>query len=543
MNLNSLPPGSTANTTIVRTKISIDGTELSGEVLLIQFSVQKIFNRVSSAKISFRDGNVAERDFPLSNEEMFKPGSSIQIRAGYEGEMDSLFEGIITGHRIEVRPNGISYLHIEAKDKAIKLVGARKSNYYIDKKDSDVMEEILDGAGLDNEIAATNGTNKQLVQYNSTDWDFLVIRSEANGMFVFTDDGTVTIQKPDMDQTVLSVTYGDNILDFEAEMDVRRQYHSVTASTWDYKEQELKTSDPGNMSFTETGNVDSANLASVLDINRTLMQAGKLDSIQLQDWANSMDLRGKMAKVTGRVRITGNAEIKPGKIIKLGGVGDRFSGNVLVTGIKHYYSGNWFTDVQFGWADDLFYKKEDVMDKPAAGLLPGVNGLEIGIVEDVDDPEGQYRIKVKLPSVMGLGEGIWARVVMPDAGNNRGMYFRPEVKDEVIVGFLNDDPNNPVVLGSLYSSDNRQPPLLKTDSNIETGIVTGENSKLVFNDSKKSLSISVMADDGAKKFVLNDSGNIAITDGLGNKITMGTSGITIESAGIITIKGAMVKIN
>ncbi len=542
MSLNSLPPGSAADSTVVTTKISIDGTELSGEVLLVQFSVQKVFNRISGAKISFRDGNVSDRDFPLSNERMFKPGAAIRIRAGFDGETDTLFEGIITGHRIQVKPSGVSFLHIEAKDKAIKLVGARKSKYFENKKDSDVMEEILDAASLDNEIGATNAINKQLVQYNSTDWDFLVIRSEASGMFVFTDDGKVTIKKPVLEQPVFSVTYGDNILDFEAEMDARRQYQSVTASTWDYTEQELKTSDSGNAFFTENGNVDSANLASVLNINPTLIQSGKLESIQLQDWANSIDLRTKMGKITGRVRVAGNAKIKPGKTIKLEGVGDRFNGNVLVTGVKHYYTGNWFTDVQFGWGEDLFYKKEDVMDKPAAGLLPGVNGLEIGIVEDTDDPDGQYRIKVKLPSVMGGGEGIWARVVMPDAGNNRGVYFRPEVKDEVIVGFLNDDPNSPVVLGSLYCSAN-EPPLVKTDSNIETGIVTGEESKLVFNDSKKSVTISVKADDGEKKFILNDSGNISITDGLGNKITMGASGITIQSDKTITIKGMAVKIN
>lgn len=542
MSLNSLPPGSVADTTVVTTKISIDGTELSGEVLLVQFSVQKVFNRISGAKISFRDGNVSERDFPLSNEKMFKPGSAIQIRAGYDGEAETLFLGIITGHRIQVKPNGVSYLHIEAKDKAIKLVGARKSKYFVNKKDSDVMEEILDAAALDNEIGATNAVNKQLVQYNSTDWDFLVIRSEANGMFVFTDDGKVMIKKPVLEQPVFSVTYGNNILDFEAEMDARRQYESVTASTWDYAEQELKTSDSGKAFFVENGNVDSANLASVLNINSALIQAGKLDSIQLQDWANSMDLRAKMGKVTGRVRIAGNAKIKPGKIIKLEGVGDRFNGNVLVTGIKHFYTGNWFTDVQFGWGEDHFYKKEDVMDKPAAGLLPGVNGLEIGIVEETDDPDGQYRVKIRLPSIMTGGKGIWARVVMPDAGNNRGVYFRPEVKDEVIVGFLNDDPNSPVVLGSLYSSAN-EPPLVKTDSNVETGIVTGKQSKLIFNDSKKSVTISVKSDDGEKNFILNDSGNIAITDGLGNKITMGASGITIQSDKTITIKGMAVKIN
>ncbi|MEO6683649.1 MAG: type VI secretion system tip protein VgrG [Ginsengibacter sp.] len=544
MSLSNLPPGSESDTSVVTTKVIVNGTELSGEVLLIQFSVQKFFNKISGARLLFQDGNVAEREFSLSNEDNLKPGSAIEIKSGYEGQTETIFEGIIIGHKIQIKPDGNSYLHIEAKDEAIKLTSARKSAYFIEKKDSEVMEEILDAAGLKNSIDRTNEQNEQLVQYNATDWDFLAIRAEANGMFVFTDNGEVTIAKPDTQQKpILSLTYGDNILDFEAELDARRQHHSVTAATWDYRNQEMNISDQGSSSFSETGNLTSDNLASVLGSEPKLVHTGKLESSQLQDWANAQDLQARMAKVTGRVRVLGNATIKPGTMIELKGVGDRFNGNVFVTGVVHLFTGNLFTDIHFGWGEDPFYKKEDVMDKAASGLLPGVNGLEIGIVEDTDDPEGQYRIKIKLPSILGGNEGVWARVAMPEAGSKRGIFFRPEVDDEVVLGFLNDDPNYPVVLGSLYSSDSRKPPLEKTDSSKETGIVTGEKSKLVFNDSKKSITISAGGDGGEKTIILNDSGSILIKDDLGNKMMMGAAGITIESSGTITIKGALVKIN
>ena len=45
---------------------------------------------------------------------------------------------------------------------------------------------------------------------------------------------------------------------------------------------------------------------------------------------------------------------------------------------------------------------------------------------------------------------IWARMIFEDAGNNRGKIFWPEKDDEVIIGFLNSDPRNPIVLGSLF---------------------------------------------------------------------------------------------
>jgi len=55
--------------------------------------------------------------------------------------------------------------------------------------------------------------------------------------------------------------------------------------------------------------------------------------------------------------------------------------------------------------------------------------------------------------------------------------------------------------------------------------------------------ISVNASDGEKTLVLNDSGTITLKDGLGNKLVMDASGITIEASANIVIKGTLVQIN
>lgn len=183
------------------------------------------------------------------------------------------------------------------------------------------------------------------------------------------------------------------------------------------------------------------------------------------------------------------------------------------------------------------------MDKPAAGLLPGISGLQIGVVTDTDDPESQFRIKVIIPTITSGNEGIWARVATLDAGDNRGTYFRPKEQDEVILGFLNDDPQNPIVLGCLHSNDSKKSPLPETQGKEEYGMVSGAGSKLIFNDTDKAITISVAANDGEKTLILNDSGAITLKDGLGNQLVMDTSGITIQASANVTIKGTLVQIN
>jgi Rhs element Vgr protein len=546
MSLSSLPPGSEDATDVVSQIILVNGEPLNNEIGISHIVVNKSFNKVASAKLVFLDGSVSDRNFPLSNENTLKPGNDITIQLGYHGEVETVFSGIIVRHALKARQQASSVLVIEAKDKAVKLTGARKSAYFINKTDSDVFAELA--GELQTDIEETTLVHKQLVQFDSTDWDFICTRAEANGMLVLTDDGMRVIKKPSTDGApVINATYGANILEFEAEMDARRQAQQIMSHSWDYTRQQLEQSDSGTASFSENGNLSSEDLAAVMGKQVSLGHPGHLTQDQLQDWSNACALRNQLSKVVGRVRIEGKASIKPGVMITLDGVGDRFNGNVFVTGVLHTFDGNWLTDVQFGWKDDWFYNKENVMDKPASGLLPGINGLQIGTVLDTDDTEegGQYRVKVHVPTITSGNEGFWARVATLDAGPDRGVYFRPQPNDEVVLGFLGDDPREPVILGYLHSKSSNQSPLPEQDGQQQFGFVTKEGLRLIFDDSNKKMSLIVAADSGEKSIVINDSsGAMEMKDENQNSIKMSAQGITIQSAsGIVTIKGAQVMIN
>jgi Rhs element Vgr protein len=233
-------------------------------------------------------------------------------------------------------------------------------------------------------------------------------------------------------------------------------------------------------------------------------------------------------------------------MITLVGVGDRFNGNVFVTGVLHHYEGWWHTDIQFGWREEWFYKKEDVIDKPAGGLLPGINGLQIGIVKDVNDTDngGQYRVKVHVPTISTSNVGIWARVATLDAGDQRGVYFRPQQGDEVVLGFLDNDPREAIILGYLHSKSNKQSPLPEIANTLQYGFVTQQKLKLIFDDTNKRMTLRVPSGSGEKTIILNSAaGGLEISDENSNSIKMDASGISIQAGGNVIIKGKKVSIN
>jgi Rhs element Vgr protein len=543
--LDSLPPGTSPATDIVSQKILINGTALSNEVLLSRVIVNKTFNKISDAKIVFLDGSASDADFPLSDNDNYKPGNQVEIQLGYHGQVDTVFKGIIVKHGIKVRQNGSSLLIIEAKDMAITLTANRNSAYYINQKDSDVISTLA--GSLATNIDDTDVTHPQLIQFDSTNWDFILTRAEANGMFVLTDDGTLIIKKPSTSgSSALTVTYGQDIFEFEAEMDARRQIAGVSSISWDYTQQQTEQSSQGSATFADNGNISIADLGKVLNAQVLLNHPGHLTQAQLQDWSDAYELKNYLSKNVGRVRVQGNASLKPGSLITLKGVGDRFNGNVFVSGIMHVFDGEWLTDVQFGWSEDWFYKKEDVMNKPTAGLLPGVNGLLIGTVLDTNDTDaGQYRVKVQVPTITSGNDGMWARVATLDAGDNRGSYFRPQASDEVVLGFLNDDPREPIILGYLHSSSSKQSPLPVDTGAEQYGFVTKSGVKLIFDDTNKRMTLSVTTAMGQKSVVINDdSGALTMSDENQNSIKMDSSGITIQAGiGNVIIKGLQVMIN
>src|SRR5205085_4368631 len=133
-----------------------------------------------------------------SDADDFSPGSLLEIKCGYHDDTVGIFKGIIIKHGIRKRPDSPSMLIIECRDQAIKMTATRKSVSFTDSSDSEVMTKIIGDSGVQSEVSATTGTLPEITQYDCTDWDFIAIRAQLNGMVLLVDAGKVTVKQPDM---------------------------------------------------------------------------------------------------------------------------------------------------------------------------------------------------------------------------------------------------------------------------------------------------------------------------------------------------------
>lgn len=520
--------------------IKIEGNTLPATFEVTELSSNKELNRIPSATLTLEDGDVSMQNFITSESEEITPGKKIEIKLGYNGKEETVFKGMIVSLGIFLSGDGTSKLKVEARDESFKMTLNRKNKLFPDKKDSDIVKEIIgDYSGLSADVAASTVTHAEMLQYHATDWDFLLTRMESNGLLVNVDDGKISIGKEKFSgKSALTLTYGNDIFEMDTTVDARYQLKGVTTQTWDYskqKEIEVKSSEP---SLNTQGDLQAKAQCKVHGQDNAISKiTGKAADRELKAWADAQLQRSRMSLIKGSVKCQGTTQIATTKLLELKGLGKHFNGVAFVTGVQHRFENNdWKTVIQFGSDPVYFYESSPVSDTPkTATPLPLINGLHIGIVTKLSgDPDKEDRIQVHLPLIHAANEGVWSRVACLDAGKERGSFFRPELKDEVIVGFLDNDPRHMIVLGMLNSSAKPAPVTPKDDKNHIKGFYTRSKMEISFDDEKKIMTLSTPA--GNSIVMDEDQKSITCLDQNKNKFCMNKDGIQIESCKDLSIK-------
>ncbi|HET7833891.1 MAG TPA: type VI secretion system tip protein VgrG [Gallionella sp.] len=501
---------------------------------LLSVSISLVANRIASARLAYLDGSAASSDFPLSNSDLFKPGQTVDILAGSGDNPELLFKGIVVRHSIRMRDSSAPQLVVECRHVAMKLDATRKNANYFDQSDSEIIESLLDGAGISGDVETTTLKHKQMVQFHTSDWDFLLARAHANGKLVWPDADRLVVKAPRADgSSRCTLQFGAILIEFDAEIDARTQYQAVRGISWDPAQQAVQEVAGNTPSFTNPGNLTADDLATVAAANGLELRHTTLAQAEAQAWADGTWLRHRANMVSGRGKCEGIGNVKPGDIVTLAGLGGRFNGNAFVSAVRQEFDlvQGWKTHLQFGGIAEALPAN---ISGPAAGdLLARVAGLQIGVVVSNEDPDGEHRVRIRLPMVNQEDDGIWARVASLDAGNDRGFFFRPEIGDEVIAGFLDEDPRHAVILGMLHSSA-KAAPLQGSDDNHEKLFKSRAGMRVYFNDDKKILQIDTPA--GNSITLSEDDKSIVLADQNSNKITMNADGISVESAKALKLK-------
>ncbi len=197
-------------------------------------------------------------------------------------------------------------------------------------------------------------------------------------------------------------------------------------------------------------------------------------------------------------------------------------------------------------------------DLDAMARTGRIFGVVVGIVTNNEDPDDQGRVKIKYPWLSAGEESPWARIATPLGGKERGLFFLPEVEDEVLVIFEQGDITRPYILGGLWGGTDL-PPAADGNGRDKKILKTKSGHIIRLDDTGGAEKIEIIGKD-AKDTIVIDAANNTITlksdkdlvfEAPNGKVSITAKEVEVvstgaskyEASGEMTVKGSQVNIN
>ena len=531
-----------------------------------------------------------------------------------------LMEGEITAVECELDATG-TFTEVRGLDLAHRLLRGRRVAAYPNMTVPDVVRTVAERAGLKvGTVDAVSGfgadPQSQLSQDNVSDWTFLNRLAELVGAQLLVAGGALHFRLPEpptgapeptakATQDPLVLEANRNLLALRAGITATAQVAEVTARGWDVAaKKEVTAAATPKAAGTEVTGVDPAKLGSTFNSPPYVVATPALTSdaaVRAVAEAVAGELGGAFAEIEGVAK--GNGRLRAGAAVTLANVGEPFQGKYVLTTTRHLFS----EEAGYTTAFTVSGRSDHSLLGLTGGAQSGeqrAHGLLPAIVNDIQDPQGLGRVRLTLPWLDGKYTTGWARVVHSGAGKGGGQLILPEVGDEVLAGFTDDNLDSAYVLGGLHNGQDPLPKLgaepvdtsgevvvralvSRTGHRLElaetaTGpdgvlLSTGDDGCLLRLDAKGRLvevissgQVRITAKEGltvdagtgplelaGRQVRVRSAGDVAI-EGNGTVSLKGTAGATVEGAavkvagtgstevtagGSVTVRGGIVRIN
>ena len=517
--------------------LKVAGRSAAPQVLGAVAEVEVVARRGCPARFTMRLEFASEGDLLVSVDgivgKTLVPGTQIEIMRKTRRTQTSVLIGIVDTVGIDLdldRTKRPQTIVVEGHDRAHLLTRQEKTRVFTDMSATEVAEHVASDHGLKSDTDASHRL-ALIVQSGETDWDLLVRLAGRIGFDVYVTGDTLHFQAAGK-RGGSRMTWRRGLVRFMPLVTPSRQSAHVTVRAWDrvHKEEIIGEGSTG----------DSNSVGHSIQVSD-----GRLGTTQeANDLAQAMadEIERSATSGMGSLR-PGRPNVMPGVLATIGGLGSGFDGEYYVGATSHRFTSEGYTtsfDVGVPMATRSSLNHQDM----PAGIQPGT---AIGIVTDTQDPDGLARVRVKFPWLEDGSTSSWARVATPMAGRDRGMFFIPEVDDEVLVAFELGDIGAPYVVGSLWNHVDVPPEAGSGGENDVRLIRSRSGHELRFDDTPGSEFVEITTTTGQRIRLDDGNDRIEILSGSGDRTILVDAGsgdielradrsITIESAGDLALK-------
>ncbi|WP_158586334.1 phage baseplate assembly protein V [Serratia inhibens] len=480
--------------------------KIAGKICRIgitRLRVQQQINEIPSAQLELQiptDSNDADETQTLNAVGSFTTGASVVI----ELDNATLFSGYLTQKKMSLRGKLWS-VRLEARHALQTLTFFPRSRVFRQQDDGAILNTLFRQAEVTMARTAAKQLSRQheqLVQFRVSDWHFMRSRLLSTNCWMLPDAASnnvrvVPLAKPERQPHRLdrhSDRAGYSLYDIDLTFDNRFTPDSLSLQGWDIATQQLSPAfKSGTSQFDPWKTTSGIGPATPSWRRQAYLQAfsclpeTSLDTLA-RSWMNHLQLTG----VQGRIELDGTRDFKLGESIELNKFGAGLDGTAILTGVNQRF------DTAQGWRSELLIGMPGALLEP----VPPVQSLHIATVaEFTADPQQLDRIPIYLPALNLPGESIFARLGKPWASHGSGFCFYPEPGDEVVVGFIENDPRYPIILDAMHNPKNNAPfppdkknnrkGLVMNSADAKASLlIDSENNTLTLSEGKSSITLT-----------------------------------------------------
>lgn len=416
------------------------------------------------------------------------------MHVGLADRPEALFVGDVTVLEQEYRADSGHLRRIRGYDPLHRLRKRRFVRVHEDTDLAGLARTLAGDTGL--AIEAPGEALGDVYQLGVSDLDVLTDRAARVGRYPVVDGGALRLVTLAAPPAEVELVYGRTLHSATIEVSGEPAYDSIELTPWD----------PGD-AVAAPVSAQSSSAGPRVSGRPTLASVGgggagqRLDDpIASADGSQASSLAQAhldvlhARTVSATLVCEGDPALSPGRSVRVSGLDQRLEGTYLITSCTHRIDATGFTT--------------EIDTRPPDGPRPRLaDRLTLGVVEQVDDPQGRARVRVSLAAYPGL-QTSWAPVVTAAAGHDKGIVAQPAPGDTVLVLLLAGDPAHAVVLGGLYGQ--LPAPLAQSPAPHEQIVV-------------RTVGGTQLTLDGADH-------RITLTDGLGSTVELGPDLLRISAA-------------
>ncbi len=456
-------------------------------------------------------------------------GADIFLKTQPENE----FLGLITEIGMSRFENGERSMLLRGSSPTILMDGNPQCRSFTTKGLKDIANATLEKVPhtLETKIEPNHTSPiPYVVQYKESNFNFLRRMAAQYGEWCFYDGTKLVFGKLPRDKKLDLPLVKDL---FELDFSLKLLPVNFKAIGYAYQENKIFES---SASAASINNLDEFGQFSLDQSSKFYSQepsANIYHPIEQQEQLDTFVTSRKSALAHNMVVMSGSSDnpyLNIGSIINITGesMNEQDYGEFIIVSISHHINNN------YTYQNSFTAIPVELQVPPPPEITFPVAEIQSAKVMDNKDEKGWGRIRVQFPWQLDAEMSPWVRMThhysgKGDKGELHGFYFIPEIGTEVMVGFENDNPDLPVVFGSVYHGKS-SPEEWKDADNKRKVLKTRNGNQIHFidEDGKEEIRILNKSDSDA-------TNEISLSLAEDGKITIKTKGKLDISAKSITI--------